>query len=80
MGDLSAGPESVDDFIILKSDGYPTYNFAHIIDDHLMKITHIMRGEEWISSTPLLDQCLSELRYQTALHDRQGTADHALGA
>lgn len=41
-----------DDFVILKSDGYPTYQFANVIDDHLMKITHIIRGKEWLSSTP----------------------------
>ncbi|CAN5771839.1 glutamate--tRNA ligase [soil metagenome] len=51
-GTLSAGEEALDDFILMKSDGYPTYNFAHIIDDFEMKITHIMRGEEFISSTP----------------------------
>jgi glutamyl/glutaminyl-tRNA synthetase len=42
----------LDDFIIIKADGYPTYNFAHIIDDLEMGVTHIMRGEEFISSTP----------------------------
>lgn len=51
-GELSAGEEALDDFILIKADGYPTYNFAHVIDDLLMKITHIMRGEEFISSTP----------------------------
>lgn len=51
-GELSAGPEALDDFILIKSDGYPTYNFAHIIDDHDMEITHVLRGEEFISSTP----------------------------
>lgn len=51
-GALSAGEEALDDFILLKGDGYPTYNFAHIIDDLLMEITHIVRGEEFISSTP----------------------------
>lgn len=51
-GTLSAGEEMLDDFIIIKADGYPTYNFAHIIDDHLMGVTHVMRGEEFISSTP----------------------------
>src|SRR5690606_23688458 len=40
-GDLSAGAEALDDFIIVKSDGYPTYNFAHIVDDHEMGITHV---------------------------------------
>ena len=51
-GDLSAGEEALDDFILIKGDGYPTYNFAHVIDDLEMKVTHIMRGEEFISSTP----------------------------
>ncbi len=52
MGDLSTGPEVVDDFILIKSDGYPTYNFAHIVDDAEMEITHIIRGQEFIASTP----------------------------
>ena len=51
-GDLTAGEEMVDDIIIIKADGYPTYNFAHIIDDLEMGVTHVMRGEEFISSTP----------------------------
>jgi glutamyl-tRNA synthetase len=52
FGDLSAGVEALDDFILIKSDGYPTYNFAHIVDDIEMNVTHVMRGEEFISSTP----------------------------
>lgn len=51
-GDLEAGEEALDDFILIKGDGYPTYNFAHIIDDLNMGVTHIMRGDEFISSTP----------------------------
>lgn len=51
-GPLSAGEEAVDDFILIKSDGYPTYNFAHIVDDIEMGVTHVTRGEEFISSTP----------------------------
>jgi len=51
-GELSAGPEALDDFILIKSDGYPTYNFAHIVDDIEMGITHVIRGQEFISSTP----------------------------
>lgn len=51
-GHLKAGPEALDDFILIKSDGYPTYNFAHIIDDFEMGVTHVMRGDEFISSTP----------------------------
>jgi glutamyl-tRNA synthetase len=52
MGDLQTGPEVIDDFILIKSDGYPTYNFAHIVDDAEMEITHIMRGQEFLSSIP----------------------------
>jgi glutamyl-tRNA synthetase len=51
-GELTAGEEALDDFIIVKADGYPTYNFAHIVDDLEMGVTHVMRGEEFISSTP----------------------------
>lgn len=52
MGDLSTGPEVIDDFILIKSDGYPTYNFAHIIDDAEMEITHVIRGQEFLASMP----------------------------
>src|SRR3989338_3395329 len=51
-GDLSAGPEALDDFILIKSNGYPTYNFAHIVDDIEMKVTYVIRGQEFISSMP----------------------------
>jgi glutamyl/glutaminyl-tRNA synthetase len=44
--------KDVDEFVVLKSDGFPTYHLANIVDDHLMEITHVLRGEEWISSTP----------------------------
>lgn len=52
MGDITTGPEVIDDFILIKSDGFPTYNFAHIIDDAEMHITHVIRGQEFISSVP----------------------------
>jgi len=51
-GDVKFENAGIDDFVILKSDGYPTYHLASVVDDHLMKISHILRGEEWISSTP----------------------------
>ena len=51
-GEISFKNTDVDDTVLLKSDGYPTYHLAVVIDDHLMEITHIIRGEEWISSTP----------------------------
>ena len=52
MGDMHTGPEVCDDIILIKRDGYPTYNFAHIVDDAEMGITHVMRGVEYLSSTP----------------------------
>lgn len=52
MGNLSTGPEVIDDFVLMKSDGYPTYNFCHIVDDAEMEISHIIRGQEFISSVP----------------------------
>ncbi len=52
FGNLSAGEEALDDFILIKTDGYPTYNFAHIVDDIEMGVTHVTRGQEFISSTP----------------------------
>ena len=52
MGELSAGPEALDDFILIKADGLPTYNFAHIVDDFEMKVTHVIRGSEYVASTP----------------------------
>ena len=52
MGNLEAGPEVQDDIILIKADGLPTYNFAHIIDDATMGVTHICRGVEYLSSMP----------------------------
>jgi len=52
MGELSTGPEVIDDFILIKSDGYPTYNFAHIVDDTEMEVSHIIRGQEFLASIP----------------------------
>lgn len=51
-GEISFENALVDDQVILKSDGYPTYHFGVVVDDHIMQISHIIRGEEWISSTP----------------------------
>ena len=52
MGDMHTGPEVLDDIILIKKDGFPTYNFAHIVDDAEMGVTHVMRGVEYLSSTP----------------------------
>lgn len=51
-GEIKFLSDNIDDQILIKSDGYPTYHLAVVVDDHLMKITHVIRGEEWISSTP----------------------------
>ncbi len=51
-GDIAQPNEELDDMILIKSDGYPTYNFANVVDDHLMQITHVVRGNEYLSSAP----------------------------
>ncbi len=51
-GDITVDNAELDDMILIKSDGYPTYNFANVIDDHLMGITHVVRGNEYLSSSP----------------------------
>lgn len=52
LGPVSFPSNDIDDAVLIKSDGYPTYHFAVVVDDHLMKISHVMRGVEWVSSTP----------------------------
>jgi glutamyl-tRNA synthetase len=51
-GDITVDNEELDDMILIKSDGFPTYNFANVVDDHLMSITHVVRGNEYLSSSP----------------------------
>ena len=57
-------PENDQDIIIIKSDGLPTYHFAHAVDDHLMGTTHVIRGDEWLSSVPLHIQLFLEMGYK----------------
>lgn len=52
FGEISVDNDELDDMILIKSDGYPTYNFANVVDDHLMEISHVARGNEYLSSTP----------------------------
>ena len=68
MGTVSMGPEMIDDYIIIKADGYPTYNFCHIIDDHLMGITHVMRSQEFISSVPKFLATHEALGWETPIN------------
>ena len=51
-GDITVDNSELDDMVLIKSDGYPTYNFANVVDDHLMGITHVVRGNEYLSSSP----------------------------
>lgn len=62
-GEISM-PENNQDVVILKSDGIPTYHFAHVIDDHLMRTTHVIRGDEWISSVPIHYQLFEVLGFK----------------
>jgi len=51
-GEIVVNTKNLDDYVLIKADGFPTYHFANVVDDHMMKITQVMRGEEWIASTP----------------------------
>lgn len=57
-------PENDQDIVIIKADGLPTYHFAHIVDDHLMRTTHVIRGDEWLSSIPLHLQLFHEMGFK----------------
>ena len=57
-------PENDQDIVIIKSDGLPTYHFAHAVDDHLMRTTHVIRGDEWLASVPLHLQLFQELGFK----------------
>ena len=57
-------PENDQDIVIIKADGLPTYHFAHAVDDHLMRTTHVIRGDEWLSSVPLHLQLFHELGFK----------------
>lgn len=62
-GDIEM-PENYQDAVLLKSDGLPTYHFAHVVDDHLMRTTHVIRGDEWLSSAPLHVQLFEMLEWE----------------
>ena len=75
-GEVTISHQQIDDQVLIKSDGYPTYHFAVVVDDHLMKISHVIRGEEWISSTPkhillyeMLDWDLPEFAHMPLLRN-----------
>jgi len=79
-GEVVFENNTIDDFVLLKSDGYPTYHLANVVDDHLMEISHVLRAEEWLSSTPrhlLLYQALGFEPPQFAHLPMLLGADHA---
>jgi len=76
LNDLVRGkielPENDIDIVLIKSDGLPLYHFAHVIDDHLMRTTHVLRGEEWIPSTPIHLQLFKVLGFKTPKYAHLG--------
>ncbi len=66
-------PRNFHDFIILKSDGIPTYHFAHVVDDHLMRSTHVIRGEEWIPSLPIHIELFKEFGWEHPIYCHTAT-------
>ena len=66
-GEVTWQSELLDDFVILKSDGYPTYHLANVVDDHLMEISHVLRAEEWLPSTPRHVELYRALGYEPPL-------------
>lgn len=67
-GDISVNNEELDDMILIKSDGYPTYNFANVVDDHLMGITHVVRGNEYLSSSPKYNRLYEAFGWQVPVY------------
>ena len=65
-------PENDIDHVLIKSDGIPVYHFAHVIDDHLMRTTHVLRGEEWISSTPLHIELFKKFNFKVPKYAHLG--------
>ena len=66
-------PRNNMDFVLLKSDGIPTYHFAHVIDDHFMRSTHVIRGEEWISSLPMHVELFNTLGWKQPIYCHTAT-------
>lgn len=66
-GEISM-PENIQDIVVLKADGMPTYHFAHVVDDHLMRTTHVIRGEEWLSSLPIHIELFNALGFDIPVY------------
>ncbi len=68
FGDITVDNDELDDMILIKSDGYPTYNFANVIDDHMMKISHVVRGNEYLSSTPKYTRLYQDFDWEEPIY------------
>lgn len=67
-GDITVPNEELDDMILIKSDGFPTYNFANVVDDHLMNITHVVRGNEYLSSSPKYNRLYEAFGWEVPIY------------
>ena len=67
-GDITVDNAELDDMILIKSDGFPTYNFANVVDDHLMEITHVVRGNEYLSSSPKYNRLDGKFQLMCTVH------------
>ncbi len=67
-GDITVENAELDDMVLIKSDGYPTYNFANVVDDHLMGITHVVRGNEYLSSSPKYNRLYQAFGWQVPVY------------
>ena len=67
-GDITVDNSELDDMILIKSDGYPTYNFANVVDDHLMGITHVVRGNEYLSSSPKYNRLYEAFGWEVPIY------------
>ncbi len=67
-GDITVDNSELDDMILIKSDGYPTYNFANVVDDHLMGITHVVRGNEYLSSSPKYNRLYESFGWEVPIY------------
>lgn len=67
-GDITVDNSELDDMILIKSDGYPTYNFANVVDDHLMGITHVVRGNEYLSSSPKYNRLYDAFNWRVPVY------------
>ena len=67
-GDITVPNEELDDMVLIKSDGFPTYNFANVVDDHLMGITHVVRGNEYLSSAPKYNRLYEAFGWEVPIY------------